>query len=153
MSERMRLDLLVNEFVYKALTDRYITLFQANAIRNYIHIKDVSSAFRFMIENYEENIGEAFNVGLSDTNISKLELTERIKKYIPDFVVNQSDYYEDPDKRDYIVSNEKIESVGWKSNYSLDDGIEELISGYQIIINNDSSKFRNGFPIKYGQEL
>ena len=153
MSERLRLDLLVNEFVYKALTDRYITLFQANAIRNYIHIKDVSSAFRFMIENYEENIGEAFNIGLSDTNISKLELTKRIKKYIPDFVVNQSDYYEDPDKRDYIVSNEKIESVGWKSNYSLDDGIQELISGYQIIINNDSSKFRNGFPIKYGQEL
>jgi len=90
---------------------------------------------------------------LSDTNISKLELTERIKKYIPDFVVNQSDYYEDPDKRDYIVSNEKIESVGWKSNYSLGDGIQELISGYQIIINNNSSHFRNGFPIKYGQEL
>ena len=122
-------------------------------VRNYIHIKDVSSAFEFMIDNYEDNVGEAFNVGLSDTNISKLELTERIKKYIPDFVVNQSDYYEDPDKRDYIVSNEKIESVGWKSNYSLDDGIEELISGYQIIINNDLSKFRNGFPIKYGQEL
>ena len=79
---------------------------------------------------------------MSDTNISKLELTERIKKYIPDFVVNQSDYYEDPDKRDYIVSNEKIESVGWKSNYSLDDGIQELISGYQIIINNDLSKFQ-----------
>ena len=153
VSPRMRLDLLVNEFVYKALTDRYITLFQANAIRNYIHIKDVSSAFRFMIDNYEDNMGEAFNVGLSDTNISKLELTERIKKYIPDFVVNQSDYYEDPDKRDYIVSNEKIESVGWKSNYSLDDGIQELISGYQIIINKDISHFRNGFPIKYGQEL
>lgn len=153
MSERMRLDLLVNEFVYKALTDRYITLFQAHTIRNYIHIKDVSSAFQFMIHNYEDNVGEAFNVGLSDTNISKLELTERIKKYIPDFVVNQSDYYEDPDKRDYIVSNEKIENAGWKPKYSLDDGIQELISGYQIIINKDSSYFRNGFPIKYGQGL
>jgi nucleoside-diphosphate-sugar epimerase len=106
-----------------------------------------------MIDNYEDNVGETFNVGLSDTNISKLELTERIKKYISDFVVNQSDYYEDPDKRDYIVSNEKIESRGWKSKYSLDDGIQELINGYQIIINNDLSKFRNGFPIKYGQEL
>jgi len=153
MSERMRLDLLVNEFVYKALTDRYITLFQAHTIRNYIHIKDVSSAFRFMVDNYEDNVGEAFNVGLSDTNISKLELTERIKKYIPDFVVNQSDYYEDPDKRDYIVSNEKIESRGWKPSYSLNDGIQELISGYQIIINKDSSHFRNAFPIKYGQGL
>jgi nucleoside-diphosphate-sugar epimerase len=150
MSERMRLDLLVNEFVYKALTDRYITLFQAHTIRNYIHIKDVSSAFEFMIDNYEDNVGEAFNVGLSDTNISKLELTERIKKYIPDFVVNQSDYYEDPDKRDYIVSNKKIELAGWKPKYSLEDGIQELINGYKIIINNDSSHFRNGFPIKYG---
>jgi nucleoside-diphosphate-sugar epimerase len=150
MSERMRLDLLVNEFVYKALTDRYITLFQAHTIRNYIHIKDVSSAFEFMIDNYEDNVGESFNVGLSDTNISKLELTERIKKYIPDFVVNESDYYEDPDKRDYIVSNKKIELAGWKPKYSLEDGIQELINGYKIIINNDSSHFRNGFPIKYG---
>jgi len=150
MSERMRLDLLVNEFVYKALTDRYITLFQAHTIRNYIHIKDVSSAFNFMIDNYDDNVGESFNVGLSDTNISKLELTERIQRHIPDFVVNQSDYYEDPDKRDYIVSNEKIESRGWEAEYSLDDGIEELMDGYQIIINNDSSHFRNGFPIKYG---
>jgi nucleoside-diphosphate-sugar epimerase len=153
MSERMRLDLLVNEFVYKALTDRYITLFQANAIRNYIHIKDVSSAFEFMIDNYEDNVGEAFNVGLSDTNISKKELTDRIIKHIPDFVVNLSDYYEDPDKRDYIVSNEKIESRGWKPKYSLDDGIKELIDGYQIIINKDSSYFRNGFPLSYGVTL
>jgi len=153
MSERMRLDLLVNEFVYKALTDRYITLFQANAIRNYIHIYDVASVFQFMIDNYEDNVGEAFNVGLSDTNISKKELTDRIIKHIPGFVVNLSDYYEDPDKRDYIVSNEKIENTGWKPKYSLDDGIQELISGYQIIINKDISHFRNGFPIKYGQEL
>ena len=153
MSERMRLDLLVNEFVYKALTDRYITLFQAHTIRNYIHIKDVSSAFNFMIDNYEDNVGEAFNVGLSDTNISKLELTKRIQKYVPDFVVSLSDYYEDPDKRDYIVSNEKIESKGWSPKYSLDDGIKELIGGYQVIINKDSSHFRNAFPIKYGQGL
>jgi nucleoside-diphosphate-sugar epimerase len=153
MSERMRLDLLVNEFVYKALTDRYIILFQAQAMRNYIHIRDVSYTFEFMIDNYDKNAGESFNVGLSDTNISKLEVTERIKKYIPDFVVNLSDYYEDPDKRDYIVSNDKIESLGWKPKYSLDDGIQELIGGYQIIINNDISHFRNGFPIKYGQDL
>tara|TARA_R110000782_G_scaffold23524_3_gene61502 strand:+ start:57 stop:1019 length:963 start_codon:yes stop_codon:yes gene_type:complete len=153
MSERMRLDLLVNEFVYKALTDRYITLFQAHTVRNYIHVRDVSSVFQFMINNYDENIGEAFNVGLSDTNLSKRDLTKRIRNYIPDFVVNESDYYEDPDKRDYIVSNEKIESRGWKPQYSLNSGIKELINGYQIIINKDSSHFRNGFPIKYGQGL
>jgi nucleoside-diphosphate-sugar epimerase len=153
MSERMRLDLLVNEFVYKALTDRYITLFQAAAVRNYIHISDVAFTFKFMIDNYEDNVGEAFNVGLSDTNISKKELTDRIIKHIPDFVVNLSDYYEDPDKRDYIVSNEKIESRGWKPKYSLDDGIKELIDGYQIIINKDSSYFRNGFPLSYGVTL
>tara|TARA_R110002020_G_scaffold102056_3_gene239897 strand:+ start:4357 stop:5319 length:963 start_codon:yes stop_codon:yes gene_type:complete len=153
MSERMRLDLLVNEFVYKALTDRYITLFQAHTIRNYIHVRDVSSVFQFMVNNYDENVGEAFNVGLSDTNLSKRDLTKRIKNYISDFVVNESDYYEDPDKRDYIVSNKKIESRGWKPKYSLDNGIQELISGYQIIINKDSSHFRNGFPIKYGQGL
>jgi len=153
MSERMRLDLLVNEFVYKALTDRYITLFQAHTVRNYIHVRDVSSVFQFMVNNYDENVGEAFNVGLSDTNLSKRDLTKRIKNYISDFVVNESDYYEDPDKRDYIVSNEKIESRGWKPKYSLDNGIQELISGYQIIINKDSSHFRNGFPIKYGQGL
>tara|TARA_Y100000592_G_scaffold52548_2_gene82982 strand:- start:6449 stop:7414 length:966 start_codon:yes stop_codon:yes gene_type:complete len=153
ISERMRLDLLVNEFVYKALTDRYITLFQAHTIRNYIHIKDVCRAFEFMISNYTNNIGQAFNVGLSDTNISKLDLTERIKKYIPDFVVTLSEYYEDPDKRDYIVSNDKIESKGWSPKYSLNDGIQELMKGYQIIINKDSSNFRNAFPIKYGQGL
>ena len=153
MSERMRLDLLVNEFVYKALTDRYITLFQAHTVRNYIHVRDVSSVFQFMIDNYDKNVGEAFNVGLSDTNLSKRDLTKRIQNYISDFVVQESDYYEDPDKRDYIVSNEKIESRGWKPKYSLDDGIQELINGYQIIINKDSSHFRNGFPIKYGQGL
>ena len=135
MTPRMRLDLLVNEFVYKALTDRYITLFQAHTIRNYIHIKDVSSAFNFMIDNYDDNVGESFNVGLSDTNISKLELTERIKKYIPDFVVNQSDYYEDPDKRDYIVSNARVEATGYKAQHSLDDGIAELVKGYRMIRN------------------
>lgn len=133
MSQRMRLDLLVNEFVYKGLTDRYITLFQANAIRNYIHIRDVASVFSFMIDNYEDNVGEAFNVGLSDTNISKKELTDRIIKYIPDFVVNMSDYYEDPDKRDYIVSNEKIEKTGWKPQFSIDDGIVELVKAYSFL--------------------
>ena len=113
-SPRMRLDLLVNEFVYKAITDTYITVFE----------KD-------------------FNVGLSDSNLNKEELVYKIKKFIPHFDINFSDFYSDPDKRDYIVSNDKIEATGWSPKYSLDDGIRELIKAYKIIINNDYSRFRN----------
>ena len=153
VSPRMRLDLLVNEFVYKALTDKYITIFERKAVRNYIHIRDVADVFNFMIDNKDEYKGEIFNVGLSDANINKQELAELIKKYISDFAITYSDYYEDPDKRDYIVSNEKIENTGWTPKYNLDDGVKELIMAYQIIINNDTSHFRNGFPLTYGAAL
>tara|TARA_B100001996_G_scaffold241243_1_gene186565 strand:+ start:1686 stop:2651 length:966 start_codon:yes stop_codon:yes gene_type:complete len=153
VSPRMRLDLLVNEFVYKALTDKYITIFERKAVRNYIHIRDVADVFNFMIDNKDEYKGEIFNVGLSDANINKQELAELIKKYISDFAITYSDYYEDPDKRDYIVSNEKIENTGWTPKYNLDDGIKELMMAYQIIINNDTSHFRNGFPLTYGAAL
>ena len=149
-SPRMRMDLLVNEFVYKALTDKYITIFEKDFVRNYIHIRDVANVFLFMIENYEDHSGEVFNVGLSDANLSKEELVEKIKGYVPDFAITYSDYYEDPDKRDYIVSNDKIESTGWMPEYSLDDGIVELIKTYTILIQDLSSKYRNGFPLGYG---
>ena len=149
-SPRMRMDLLVNEFVYKALTDKYITIFEKDFVRNYIHIRDVANVFLFMIENYEYHSGEVFNVGLSDANLSKEELVEKIKGYVPDFAITYSDYYEDPDKRDYIVSNDKIESTGWIPEYSLDDGIVELIKTYTILIQDLSSKYRNGFPLGYG---
>ena len=149
-SPRMRMDLLVNEFVYKALTDKYITIFEKDFVRNYIHIRDVANVFLFMIENYEEHSGEVFNVGLSDANLSKEELVEKIKGYVPDFAITYSDYYEDPDKRDYIVSNDKIESTGWMPEYSLDGGIVELIKTYTILIQDLSSKYRNGFPLGYG---
>ena len=149
-SPRMRMDLLVNEFVYKALTDKYITIFEKDFVRNYIHIRVVANVFLFMIENYEEHSGEVFNVGLSDANLSKEELVEKIKGYVPDFAITYSDYYEDPDKRDYIVSNDKIESTGWIPEYSLDDGIVELIKTYTILIQDLSSKYRNGFPLGYG---
>ena len=151
VSPRMRLDLLVNEFVYKALTDKYITIFERKAVRNYIHIRDVASVFEWMVVHRDIHRGEIFNVGLSDANINKQQLAEMIKKYISDFAITYSDYYEDPDKRDYIVSNEKVESTGWLPKYTLHDGIKELIMAYQIIINNDTSHFRNGFPIAYGQ--
>jgi len=152
-SPRMRTDLLVNEFVYKAITDKYIVLFEPHFKRNYIHIEDVANVFSFMLANYDTYKNEVFNVGLSDANLSKLELVNLIKKYVPDFAISVSDYYEDPDKRDYIVSNEKIEATGWRPRYSIDDGIVELINTYRMIVPRMSSEFRNGFPLGYANNL
>jgi nucleoside-diphosphate-sugar epimerase len=152
-SGRMRLDLLVNEFVYKLLTDKYITIFEKTFIRNFIHIQDVSSAFEFMIENYDKYQGEIYNVGLSNENINKQQLVEKIQSHIPNTSITYSDYFVDPDKRNYIVSNEKIESTGWKPQYSLDDGIKELIKSYQLIVPQESSRYRNAFPLSYGQSI
>lgn len=125
-SPRMRQDLLVNEFVLRALTDRAIVLFEGHFKRNFIHIADVANAFVHSIDNFEKMRGNAFNVGLSSANLSKIELCEVIKKHISDFTWVESPIGEDPDKRDYIVSNEKIEKTGWRPHKSLDDGIVEL---------------------------
>jgi len=152
-SPRMRTDLLVNEFVYKALTDKYITVFEKNFKRNFIHIQDVASVFVHALDNYDSMKRNVYNVGLSDANLSKQELLEKIKSYIPDFAITYSDYYEDPDKRDYIVSNAKVESTGWKPKYSLDMGIEELIKTYQVIIPTMNFQFRNGFPLGYANNM
>jgi len=149
-SPRMRMDLLVNEFVYKALTDKYITIFEKDFIRNYIHIRDVAYTFKFMIDRYKEHSGQVFNVGLSKANLSKEKLVEKIKGYVPDFAITYSDYYSDPDKRNYTVSNEKLESTGWTPQFDLDRGIQELIKTYNILISDLSSKYRNGFPLSYG---
>ena len=132
-SMRMRMDLLVNEFVYKALTDKYITIFEKDFVRNYIHIRDVAHTFMFMLERYNEYSGETFNVGLSDANLSKEQLVELIKTYISDFAITYSDYYKDPDKRDYVVSSQKIYDLGFKCEYNLDDGIKQLINMYKIL--------------------
>lgn len=149
-SPRMRMDLLVNEFVYKALTDKYITIFEKNFKRNYIHIRDVARTFQYMLENYQKFSGEVFNIGLTSANLTKAQLVEKIKEYVPNFAITYSDFYQDPDKRDYLVSNTKIESTGWTPEYSLNDGIEELIKTYTILIQDLSSKYRNGFPLGYG---
>jgi nucleoside-diphosphate-sugar epimerase len=133
MSPRMRMDLLVNDFVYRAFKDRFIILFEEHFRRNYIHIRDVASAFIFGIQNYEQMKGEAFNVGLSSANLTKMELCTKIKEHIPDFYIHCSDVGQDPDKRDYLVSNAKIESIGFQAQHSLDDGIKELLKGYQIL--------------------
>lgn len=133
ISPRMRLDLLVNDFVYRAVSDRYVVLFEANFKRNYIHVSDVAGAFIHSIENFEKMKNEPYNVGLSDANLSKLELCREIKKQIPTFTFVSSSIGRDPDQRNYIVSNEKIEKTGFKPRVTLSSGIEELIKGYQII--------------------
>jgi nucleoside-diphosphate-sugar epimerase len=136
MSPRMRLDLLVNDFTYRALKDQFLVLFESHFKRNYIHVKDVSRAFIHAIDNFEIMKGEIFNVGLSDTNISKKELCEAIKLEVPNFVFPEEEVGEDPDKRNYIVSNQKIENTNFKTNVSLGDGIKELLKGYTMINNS-----------------
>ena len=133
MSPRMRIDLLVNDFVYRAVKDRFVILFEEKFKRNFIHVRDVTEAFLFGIENYEQMRGEPYNVGLSSANLTKLELCQEIQRRIPEFVVEIAKIGEDPDKRDYLVSNDKLESLGWAARYTLQDGIEELIKGYSIV--------------------
>ena len=139
ISPRMRLDLLVNDFTYRAVTDRVIVLFEAHYKRNYIHIRDVAKVFKHCMESFDSMKNEPYNVGLSDANLSKKELCMEIKKQVPNFVIIESETGEDPDKRNYIVSNEKIEKTGFKTEYTLQMGIAELIKGYRIIRRNSFS--------------
>ncbi|NQZ22289.1 MAG: NAD(P)-dependent oxidoreductase [Colwellia sp.] len=139
MSPRMRLDLLVNDFVYRAVKDSAIVLFESHFKRNFIHIQDVANAFVHGLANFDSMKGEAYNVGLSDANLSKKQLCEKIQQHLPKFVFIDAPIGEDPDKRDYIVSNAKIEATGYKTQISLDDGIEELIKGYRMISNTKYS--------------
>jgi len=136
MSPRMRIDLLVNDFVYRAVHDRAVVLFEAHFRRNYLHVRDVARAFLHAIDKFEAMKGEAYNVGLSDANLSKRQLCERIKLQLPTFAWLEAKVGADPDKRDYIVSNAKIERSGFAPAYSLDDGIRELIKGYRMIRNS-----------------
>jgi len=136
VSPRMRLDLLVNDFTYRAVNDRFLVLFEPHFKRNYIHVRDVAKAFIHCLDNFEQMKGEPYNVGLSEANLSKWELCEEIKKQVPDFYFAEAKIGEDPDKRDYIVSNEKIEKAGFIPDYSLHQSIAELIKGYQIIKKN-----------------
>jgi nucleoside-diphosphate-sugar epimerase len=135
MAPRMRLDLLVNDFVYRAVNDRALVLFESHFKRNYIHVRDVAGAFLHGLDNFDRMKGGPYNVGLSDANLSKRELCDRIQVHLPGVVVLDAPIGEDPDKRDYIVSNEKLESTGWRPMHSLDDGIVELIKGYRMIRN------------------
>lgn len=133
VSPRMRLDLLVNDFTYRAVNDGFLILFESHFKRNYIHVRDVAKAFIHCLDNFSSMKNETYNVGLSDANLSKWELCEEIRKQVSNLYFVEAEIGEDPDKRDYIVSNEKIEATGFKPDYSLQQGIEELIKGYQII--------------------
>ncbi len=130
MAPRIRLDLLVNDFTYRAFKDRFLVLFEGHFKRNYIHIRDVARAFLHGIGHFESLKGQAYNVGLSDANLSKIELCQAIQKQVPHFVFLEAPVGKDPDQRDYIVSNEKIEKTGFRPEYSLDDGIQELLKGF-----------------------
>lgn len=136
ISPRMRIDLLVNDFVYRAVTDRTVVVFEGHFKRNYIHIRDVVKVFLHGLDNFEAMKGKPYNVGLEDANLSKLELCAEIKKHIPNFVYMEAPIGEDPDKRDYIVSNARILSTGFEPDWSLSRGIKELIKGYKMIRNS-----------------
>ena len=136
MSSRMRIDLLVNDFTYRAVTDRALIVFEGHFKRNYIHIRDVARAFIHGIRNFEKMKNEPYNLGLDDANLSKIELCQAIQKHLPNFVYIEAPIGEDPDKRDYIVSNAKILSTGFSPKFSIDMGIKELIKGYTILRNS-----------------
>ena len=138
-SPRMRLDLLVNDFVYRAFKDGFLVLFEPNFKRNYIHIRDVCEVFTYSLNNFSKMKNQIYNVGLSDANLSKKELCEIISEYLP-LVYYENNFKEDPDKRNYIVSNSKLENTGFNAKFSIRDGIKELIKLYTGI---NLSSFRN----------
>jgi len=135
MSPRMRLDLLVNDFVYRALHDRALIVFEGHFKRNYIHIRDVVRVFEFGISHFEAMRGQPYNAGLNDANLSKLELCAEIKKLVPAFVYLEAPIGKDPDQRDYIVSNARLDQAGFRTEWPLERGIRELIKGFTILRN------------------
>ena len=135
MSPRMRIDLLVNDFVYRAVYDRCVVLFEGNFKRNYIHVRDVSRVFQHAISHFDAMKGQIYNVGLSDANVSKAELCEVIRRKLPQFVSLDAPLGKDPDQRNYIVSNAKIEATGYHPAMSLEKGIDELIKGFTMLKN------------------
>ena len=136
MSPRMRIDLLVNDFIYRAVNDRAIVIFEGHFRRNFLHIRDIARAIIHAINNFEDMKEQAYNVGIDDANLSKIDLCKAIQKHLPTFNFFEAQVGEDPDKRDYIVSNQKIADTGFKTAYSLDMGIKELIKGYTILRNS-----------------
>jgi nucleoside-diphosphate-sugar epimerase len=143
VSYRQRMDLLVNDFVYRAFTDEFLVLFESHFLRNYVHVRDVAKTFVHLIENYEACNNNAYNVGLTAANMSKLQLAQKIKEYVPNLVIIEEQFKEDFDKRNYVVSNEKLEKTGLSCDYSLDAGIQELLKAYKMISNFKNKDFTN----------
>lgn len=133
LSPRMRLDLLVNHFTYTAVTDGYLVIFEKDFKRNYVHIRDVADVFLYGICHAEKMVGRPFNVGLDSANLSKAELAETIRKQVPNFYIHYAEVGQDPDKRNYVVSNQRLREAGFEAQRSLDDGVRELIKGYRLI--------------------
>ncbi len=143
VSYRQRMDLLVNDFVYRAFTDEFLVLFESHFLRNYVHVRDVAKAFVHLIEKYDICNNNAFNVGLTSANMSKLQLAQKIKEFVPNLVIIEEQFKEDFDKRNYVVSNEKLERTGWNCDFSLDLGIQELLKAYKIVENFKNKDFTN----------
>jgi len=131
-SSRARTDLLVNNFVLKALKDRILVLYECEFMRNYVHIWDICRVFEFIIENWQKCRNQTFNVGNDSINMNKLQLAEKIKEYVPLEII-KAEFTQDPDKRDYIVSSQKIYDLGFECKYDLDQGIQQLIKMYKLI--------------------
>ena len=141
LSPRMRIDLLVNDFTFRAVHDGFIVLFESNFKRKYIHVSDISRVFQHCLVNFHNMKSNVFNVGLSTANISKLELCKKIKEQVPNFVILEEKIGSDPDQRNYVVSNSKIESTGFEPKYSIENGVRELIKGYRMIKHTDHKNF------------
>ncbi|MCB0060527.1 MAG: NAD(P)-dependent oxidoreductase [Caldilineaceae bacterium] len=133
MSPRFRVDLLVNHFVYAAVTDGYLVIFEKDFKRNYIHIRDVADCFIHCMQNADTMVGRPFNAGLDDANLSKAELACKIQEYVPNFYLHFAEIGRDPDKRNYIVSNQRLREAGFEAKRSLDVGIQELLKGYRMM--------------------
>jgi nucleoside-diphosphate-sugar epimerase len=134
LSPRMRIDLLVNHFVYSAVTDGYLVIFEKDFKRNYIHIRDVADCFVHSIEQSERMVGRPYNVGLDAANLSKEELALKVKDHVHNFYIHFSETGSDPDKRNYIVSNQRLREAGFEAHRSLDEGIQELVKGYRMLV-------------------
>ena len=134
-SRKMRMDLLVNDFVWRAWNDRFIVLFESHFMRNFVHVRDVARTIEFAICNDERMRGQVYNVGNTEININKMDLCLAIKANVPEFYITESSFNKDPDQRNYVVSNAKLESLGWKCAYSLDMGIKEVLAACPIVKN------------------